>query len=334
MNAHQLKLLASYLRECCVCPGLPPTGIIATTHRCNMNCRMCIRAKRAFTGPDMAFDLFKAIIDEWTPDLRYLSMDGPGETIMNPEAFDMIRYAKSRQIRVMFSTNATLLDGDMADEILHSGLDLIIFSVNGASSEVYRSVHGCDCYREAVANIHRFLERKRARRSKIIVAVQMIRLPETMAETAAFVRIWRRVPGVNIIRVKKDVVCHEGECLSEPMRSKPRRNPCSRLWHGPPHIEPNGDVYASPGILFRANPVGNLKDQSLAQIWNGERMQAMRRAHISGNLSEFPECNDCCYPKPRLPLILAGFLVSPFVAGNLIPLTEKLAFRCRIPLYQ
>jgi MoaA/NifB/PqqE/SkfB family radical SAM enzyme len=329
---NRLRLLAAYLRKSSVCPGLPPTGIIATTHRCNMSCRMCIRTTRNFTGPDMEIDLFRKIIDSWVPSLRFLSMDGPGETVINPGAFEMVRYAKSRGVRVMFSTNATLLDDKITAAILDSGLDLIIFSVNGVTPETYKAVHGQDCCREVHANIHSFLKRRQAAKSAIVVAVQMIRLPETLAEVGAFYKTWQQVPGVDIVRVKKDVVCNEGS-LPEKSVLK-RRNACSRLWHGPMHIEPNGDVYASPGVLFKAGPVGNVKEQSLAELWNGDRMRLMRTAHLSGDLSNLPECVQCGYPRARLPLILGGFLVDPFTAGKYLPLIEKLAFWHRLPLYE
>jgi hypothetical protein len=35
-----------------------------------------------------------------------------------------------------------------------------------------------------------------------------------------------------------------------------------------------------------------------------------------------------------MPLIVAGFLLNPFTAGKFVPLTEKLAFRRRFPLYE
>ena len=155
---------------------------------------MCIRAARSFDGPDMEFDLFKKIIDEGKGCLSYISLDGPGETTMNPEAFRMICYARSQGIRVMFSTNATLLDEAMCAAIVDSGLDMIIFSINATTPEVYEAVHGVQAFEKASANTHRFLEIKRKRKSSILVAVQMIRLPETGAQAHDFVRQWRSVP--------------------------------------------------------------------------------------------------------------------------------------------
>ena len=333
-GGYRFKLLKSYLQRTATCPGPPLTAIIATTHRCNMTCRMCIRAARSFDGPDMEFDLFKKIIDEGKGCLSYISLDGPGETTMNPEAFRMICYARSQGIRVMFSTNATLLDEAMCAAIVDSGLDMIIFSINATTPEVYEAVHGVQAFEKASANTHRFLEIKRKRKSSIVVAVQMIRLPETGAQAHDFVRQWRSVPGVDVVRIKADVVCNNPAAERRTRLAPHRRKPCPRLWYGPVLVETNGDVYASPGVLYKAGPVGNLTESTLAQVWNNQTMQAMRAAHARGEAAKLPECRDCAYLQPRLPLVIAAFMIDPFIAGRLLPLAERLAFWHRLPLFE
>jgi MoaA/NifB/PqqE/SkfB family radical SAM enzyme len=330
----RLQLLSCYLNRSLVCPGPPPTVIIATTHRCNMGCKMCIRAVRKFDGSNMDESLFRKIVDDGDPYLRYISLDGPGETLMNPEAFRMIRYAKSKGVRVMFSTNAALLDECKTEEILNSGLDLITFSVNAVTPDVYEKIHGSPCYEKVTANIHNFLKAKSKRRAKILVIMQIIRLPETLSQLGSFYRIWRQVPGVNLVRVKNDVLRNEVTWQREPGSRPLFTNPCPRLWEGPPLIETNGDVYASAGVLYKTGPVGNVTQNSLGEIWNCGQMRSLRLAHITGNISDHPECLDCCYPQPRLPLIVSGFLLDPFIVGKLIPLAERLAFRRGLPLYE
>ncbi len=299
-----------------------------------MTCRMCLRAVRRFAGPDMEFDLFTRIVDGSSPCLQYVSLDGPGETTMNPAAFRMIRYARSKGIRVMFSTNCTLLDATMADAIMDSGADLIIFSVNGATSDVYETVHGRACYDQVLRNIDGFLKQKRRRKARVLVAVQMVILNETRSQIGDFYRKWRGVPGVDIVRVKKDVVCASRVDAGADRQVRTRKNPCSRLWHGPAFIDTDGSVYASPGVLYRAGPVGNVKEHSLADIWNGVQMQAMRRSHIAGDTSSYHECVECAYLQPRLPLTVAGFLLDPFTVGRLVPYAEKLALWYRLPLFE
>lgn len=277
-------------------------------------------------------DLFRKVIDDGIPHLQYISLDGPGETTLNPDSFQMIRYAKSKGIRVLFSTNAFALDDAMMDRIIDCGLDEIIFSVNGATPEVYAAVHGVAAYQRVVGNIHGFLARKLARRAQILVAVQMIRLPETLSQAEVFYRQWSRVAGVNFVRVKKNVVAQNGIRFKEHARAQ--RNPCPRLWYGPLFVETNGDVYASPGVMYRAPAVGNVRRKPLAEIWNDAPMQAMRRAHASRAASLPLECAVCAYPRPRLPMIMAGFLLDPFTAGKLVPLAEKLAFWHHLPVYE
>jgi radical SAM protein with 4Fe4S-binding SPASM domain len=261
-------------------------------------------------------------------------MDGPGETIMNPDAFELIRYAKSKGIRMVFSTNATLMNADIVNSILDSGLDHIIFSLNGTSPEVYASVHGVDGYETAVNNIRRFLARKNERNTSTMVTLQMVCLKQTLHQVDDFYRTWRGVPGVNSVRVKKDVVAVERVQAGQAEARAQRRNACARLWYGPVFIETNGDVYATPGVLYKAPPVGNLWRNSLAHIWNNEKMQAMRRAHASGDESPFPECVDCSYSRPRLPLIVGGFLLDPFLVGRLMPIAEKFAYWHSLPFYE
>ncbi len=299
-----------------------------------MTCRMCIRAVRTFAGPEMEFDLFKKIIDEVKGRLSYISLDGPGETIMNPDAFRMIGHARSQGIRVMFSTNATLLDEARRADVLNSGADMIIFSINATTPEVYEAVHGVQGFAAATTNVRRFLELKRERKSPILVAVQMILLPETEGQVRDFFRHWRSVPGVDMIRFKADVVCNgpAGEKRIHP--GPKRRAPCPRLWYGPAFVETNGDVYASPGVLYKAGPVGNLTKSTLTQIWNNGAMQSMRAAHARGDAALFTECRDCAYLQPRLPLVIAGFMIDPFRAGKLLPLAERLAFWQRLPLFE
>jgi len=295
---------------------------------------MCIREAVKFDGPNIDLGLFRRLIDEGAGYFRYMSFDGPGETIMNPDAFTMIRYAKSKGTRMVFSTNATLMNSAVMESILDSGLDHIIFSLNGTTREVYASVHGMDHFDAAVANIREFLKRKCETRASTMVTLQMVCLQQTLHQVQDFYRTWRNVPGVNSVRVKKDVVAVERIQTSEVAKRSQRRNACARLWYGPVYIETNGDVYATPGVLYKAPPVGNLWRNSLREIWNNKTMQAMRRAHVSGDESPFPECVDCSYSRPRLPLIVGGFLIDPVLVGRLMPVAERFAYWYGIPLYE
>lgn len=66
-----------------------------------------------------------------------------------------------------------------------------------------------------------------------------------------------------------------------------RYQPCYEPWSGI-QIAPNGDVY--PCL---AHKLGNVRDECLADIWNGEPAREFRRRLRSERL--FPGCAGCCY---------------------------------------
>ena len=328
-----LRLLRNYLHGDLECAGLPTTAVMGVTNRCNLSCPMCLRAVREFPGPELGFDFFRIVIDQGAPFFRYISLDGPGEPMLNPDIHRIAEYCRAAGIRVVYSTNATMLSPENIDAILSSGLDHIIFSVNGATREVFEKYNRGASYEHVVSGIQRFLHTKISRRSRILVTIQMVRLPETIPQARRFQTIWR-VPGVDSVRIKADVVRTEAAQAGTRRKAKTPVNRCPRLWNGPLYVNYDGEVNGCPGVLFRAKSLGNAREQSLNELWNGKRMREMRKAHVERDFSAAPECLTCAYPRPRLPLILGSFIVNPFLVGRLIPVFEKLALFQRLPFYE
>jgi hypothetical protein len=98
-------------------------------------------------------------------------------------------------------------------------------------------------------------------------------------------------------------------------------------------VEENGDVYPCCHA-WQAQPLGNVRQERLQDIWNNDRIRAMRAAHVRGDASAFPECRDCKAAKPRLPLIVGSFLVDSFRVRKLIPLFEKISRWSRNSLFE
>jgi len=89
----------------------------------------------------MKWDLFCKIIDEIAPYAKIIKLHWVGEPLIHPMIVDMIRYAKATTDAQLFmSTNALLLGNALAEEIRISGLDKIIFSLDGNSSKTYERI--------------------------------------------------------------------------------------------------------------------------------------------------------------------------------------------------
>jgi radical SAM protein with 4Fe4S-binding SPASM domain len=292
---------------------------------------MCPRAISTFADQDIDYPLFQQIIAEGAPYFQYVYLMGGGEPLLNPDLFNMVRECVHYGFGTGFSTNATLLRDDKIDEIFASKLDYIILAFDGTTPEVYEKYRQGARFEVTYANIQRFLERKRELGSRIWVTMQMVRLPGNRHQVADFHRLWD-IPGVNNIRIKEDEIGVEGETLKS-SDLPPRKNPCHFLWQGPPYIDETGDVYPCC-YMWDGQPVGNVRERSLSQIWNNDAMQALRAAHATGNLADFPVCRNCLAPRPRWPAITGSFLMDPRHVRKLIPLVERLALRHKISFFE
>jgi hypothetical protein len=86
--------------------------------------------------------------------------------------------------------------------------------------------------------------------------------------------------------------------------------------------------------MWRGEPLGNVNQQPLAEIWNNEKMRALRQAHIDGTSDRYPDCANCHAPKPRLPVILGSFVANGFAVRKWIPVLERLLPTLKIPAFE
>lgn len=133
---------------------------IEPTSRCNSSCIMCGRTYLDRKNGDMSFKHFKDIVNQF-PYLRLLTLQGLGEPLLNPDIFRMIEYAKSKDITVRFSNNATRLTPRNCEKLVSSELDHIFISLDGATSKSYEKIRVGANFKEVIRNIDRLVKTKK-----------------------------------------------------------------------------------------------------------------------------------------------------------------------------
>jgi len=251
---------------------------------------------------------------------------------MNPDIYKMLRYCRDADIYTVVSTNATFLNEKRSHALIDSGLDSLIIAFDGATPEVYEKYRKGAKFHKVRANILRFLEIKREREADLFVVLQMVRLPENQHQLRDFHQMWSR-KGVDEIRIKEDEIVIPEVALEERINHQRRRQPCHQLWQGPATINYKGDFYPCCH-MWQSKPLGNVREKSVFELWNSHEMQRMRQAHLDGDLSDYPECQNCHAPNPRLPLILGSFMVDTMKVRQWIPKMEKAAIFYKFPLFR
>ena len=321
---NRLSLLNSYVFGESRLAGGPLTLTIESTAKCNLSCPMCLRQHIYFPPRNMEFSVFRKIIDEGKDSLEFAVPYGVGEPLLNPEIFDMIGYCTEMGVPTGISTNATVLSEDYSRRLIESGLDYITFAFEATRREVFETYRKGANYDRVRNNILTFLHVKKAMRSRIFCIVQMVALKENRREGRALSRMWK-LDGINNVRIKKDEVHNEGSAIPGDNSTRPpRRYPCYQLWRGPMYIHYDGTVFPCC-YTYPEEALGNIKRNTLRQIWNSERIVRLREAHVRGDLRQYTACQNCPAARPRLPVTLASFLFHTHTVLKAVPFFERMA---------
>lgn len=236
-------------------PFVPDRLYVESTSFCNLHCIMCPTGLGTIKRPKgyMDLGLFQRIVDEVAPHAPAIVMHSWGEPVMHPKLFDMIRYARSRDVWTETSTNITLLTEERARKAIDAGLDQLFLAMDGVTKETYEAVRVGASYDTTVRNIENLLALKQRTGSKMRIVMQIIAMRETRAEVEAFVRRWTR-PEVEQVNVKHLDTwgAQDGQIAAHALDQEepPVRRPCPNLWPAIRRLMATPRVYAEPTRLY------------------------------------------------------------------------------------
>ena len=137
---------------------LPRDLYVEVTNRCNSRCQTCVRTFEQLEPlRDLRLPEFRAIVDQFDT-LDRLVLHGIGEPLLNAELIEMIHYVQVRQpsARVLFNSNAILLDENWQKALIEVGLDEYRVSLDAATPATYARIRGVDAFETVVRNVRQF----------------------------------------------------------------------------------------------------------------------------------------------------------------------------------
>jgi len=263
------------------------------TNLCNLRCSFCPNAQnKEIKKQYMNLKLYRKIIDEYAKYKRLLLLllHKDGEPLLHPDLPEMIRYAKDRQAAkiVHFATNGILLNENKSREVIDSGLDDIVISIDAVKKSTFLKLKGVDKLEEVESNVTNFIKtRNKLKSKKPFVRVKMIDMEETHSEVSLFQKKWERVAD----KVEITRLCNwpQLETVGKNTTSSTSRYPCTILWYSPA-INSDGRVSACCFDGDKKRIIGDISEDSMFVIWHGKRLQAIRDAHCNGN---YGICRNC-----------------------------------------
>ena len=167
------------------------------TTYCNLNCKACTRLTFLQQFRHLRLEQFTQIAAQIRP--LKISLSGAGEPFLNPELFEMIRFAKSMGCSINTTTNCTLLTPELCAQIVQSGLDLLKISIDGATRATYQQSRREDRFEQVIAGIRALTRAKQERGSATpFIRFNYVIFAENYHELAETVKLAERL-GVNAI---------------------------------------------------------------------------------------------------------------------------------------
>lgn len=329
---NRAKLLWAYLTRQHKLNALPVEYIVETTAKCNLYCPMCPREVYKQPKADMSDAVFERLVRESGATAEHMMLIGLGEPFMDAKIYERIEFCHRHSVSTLLSTNGTFLDEKASAKLLATPLEQITFSFDGAQKESFEFYRKGAKFEKVRDNFVRFARMKKERGSNLQIVVQMIRMEKNAGEVEDFLKFWTAVPGVDQVRIKEDETNmlrpdagHAGDEW---------KHPCHYLWRGPMYVKQNGDVFPCCQAYIMggdASAVGNLERQSLAEIWNSDEMQRMRRAHVTGRAGEIDVCAKCCTTIPHPALVVGSLVLHGKTVRRLLPIVERLTYLSKLP---
>ena len=297
----------------------PPLHLwIDPTDICNLQCIMCPTQREGVRDKGhMEFDLFRKIMDEAQDAFPVVNLYMSGESLIHKDIYRMIDCAAERNAATCLYTNATLLNEKRCASLLDSKLDWLGFSFDGYDEEMYEQVRVGARFDKTVGNIERFLAMRRERGQKRPhTFLSLIELEgyskDTPPEIKEAFKTRLREAGLDqfdvteahnwagqvneFVQVQvpgRDGARNEaapGDGDEAPPAAGYTRCPApwtmmAILWDG----------VAVPCCLDTAAkyPLGNVGEHRVMEIFNGQRMQELRRAMAGGQARDIELCSGC-----------------------------------------
>lgn len=257
------------------------------TTRCNYDCIICPHRSLTRKIETMSLELFKYLFDKViseTGQYSTLTFPGMGEPLLDQTLSQKIFHAKKRcpRIEVLILTNGSLLDWKRFHEFEKLGVASVRVSLYGVDQESYARVHGIKSkrmYAKVRDNLLEISEKKTT--TDLLLTFNSI-----SGENDRGVREW-----VDLWEDKADLVevWRPHNWVDAKNYRKIQRTllpTCGRPFKGPLQIQVDGTVNMCCFDYDGKLTLGDLKTQSLKEIFSSHIFKRLKACHQSGSYNK------------------------------------------------
>jgi radical SAM protein with 4Fe4S-binding SPASM domain len=290
--------------------ALPFSVSIEPTTSCNLRCPQCPSGLRSFTRPTGMLDeqFFRNVITQLQRTVHTLTFYFQGEPFLNPAFLKMVALASQKKIYTASSTNGHYLTEKIAAEVVTSGLDKLVISIDGTTQEVYAGYREGGTLSKVINGTKELMRQKKLHKSRSPHVIwQFIVFKGNQHQLADFKKLARET-GVDEVKIKTAQI-YEFENGSDFIPtlqeySRYERNAdgrysirnrlldkCWRMWQGCV-ITWDGKVVPCCFDKDASHVVGDLNSETFQSVWRSDAYRHFRKQLLTGR-SQIDICTNC-----------------------------------------
>lgn len=278
---------------------------------CNLRCPQCPSGRGELTRKKgfLQMEDFDLILKKISPYALHINFYLQGEPFLNSLLIKMIKKSSKQGIFTSTSTNAQVISLEMAREIVKSGLNHLIVSIDGATQSSYEKYRvGGDLQKalQAIENINKAKKELNKTFPKIEMQTLIFSHNENEIEeikrlakqlnvdkqTFKTAQIYHYEEGNELMPQKEEFSRYQK--IGQKYVRKGQTPRVCRSLHSSLAITVEGDVIP---CVFDKNAefaFGNLLQSSLKEIWNSSVAKQFRK---NKTLQKMTICDNCAYRK-------------------------------------
>jgi MoaA/NifB/PqqE/SkfB family radical SAM enzyme len=259
---------------------------------------------------------FKTLLDEIGDYILQIQLWNQGEPFINKNFLEFVRYAKSKGVMTQTSTNGHFIRSDAeAEDVIQSGLDILIFSMDGTNQESYEKYRVGGNYRLVMDTLERLAAAKKKLNSKTpLIELQFLIFKHNQSEIDNIISISKKLALNRLSFKTAQVYSNEQAVAFLPENDRYNRyqkmdddfvlkgdikNWCKRLWLNPAI---NWDGSFSPCCFDKDadHAYGNVfnKKDSFQMLWRGNNARTFRK-QILKDRKAIGMCTNCSEGLPQ-----------------------------------
>lgn len=304
---------------------IPVIYNIETTNACNMKCEMCPRTTMMTRKIEtLNHETFENVIDQITPfsveewgtwELfveenykiaphemsenhfflyiipKIIQLHGYGDPLLDKKMADRVKFLSKRGFSTYFSCNPANINIDKNLKIFDSGLDYIKYSIETVDDALHKKIRGkASDFSESYKKLRKLLEEKKKHNYKTTIVITMLSL-HGFNQQKEFEKLKKAFEGLDVYIYLKSQDQQWYQNKSEGTNSVHWSEFCQHPWMSMT-VKSNGEAAMCMEDFNNEIILGDVRKESLYDIWNGEKYNRFRNAHFE--LTQGIKCAGQC----------------------------------------